>query len=157
MRKRSFSTRSWRDEVSADVSFDRNHRPWKGNERFFSSKDKKRRRKLFEQAKITISFLFGRVWMVWRCDHHDRIIRLLSGKKKKKKKKRGKYGSIYRFILSTEMEEMAVPDFESEVRYIVVEARFTLNYASFILSLSLNRSYFSTKRMNLVYVSVLKN
>lgn len=33
------------------------------------------------------------------------------------------------------MEEMAVPDFESEVRYIVVETRFTLNYASFILSL----------------------
>lgn len=104
---------------------------------FFRQRTKKKKKIIrLEQAKITISVpiragLNGLTLRPPRSHY-----RCCPGKKRKKK--RGKSTTaLYRFIVSTEMEEMAVPDFESEVRYIVVETRFTLNYASFILSLSL--------------------
>lgn len=74
--------------------------------------------------------------MVRRYDHHDRIILVVLIKEKKD----GSIGLSYR----TEMEEMVVPDFKSEVqllRSIIAESRFTLNYASFLSSLSLSIIY----------------
>lgn len=90
MRKRSFQL-----EVSADVSFDRNHRPWKGNERFFSSKDKKEKENYSPRTSKNYHFGSYSGGFEWFDVATTTIaLSLLSGEEKKKKKREKYDGSI---------------------------------------------------------------